>query len=133
MAFGRRRRCVDYAENRLRSLKNPHIHPPDMMGSVRLSSNDPKSNTNTLLARTHAKQNTSMERGGRRNEIKRTQSLRNTGHEPRHDAQNAQPCPSTHLHALPSPAAQYVPDCLVHERSCSGAGGRKTDTVLERP
>jgi hypothetical protein len=40
-----------YVENKLKSLKNPHIQPPDMMGSVRLSSNDPRSNTNALSAR----------------------------------------------------------------------------------
>jgi hypothetical protein len=49
-----------YVENKLRSLKNPHIQPPDMMGSVRLSSNDPKSNTNTLSAHT---QKESVEEG----------------------------------------------------------------------
>ena len=30
-------------ENKLRSLKNPHMQPPDMIGNVRLSSNEPRS------------------------------------------------------------------------------------------
>jgi len=32
-----------YEENKLSSLKNPHMQPPDMIGRVRLSSNEPKS------------------------------------------------------------------------------------------
>ena len=70
------------------SFKKPRIHPPEMMGNVRLSSNDPKS----------ARENPQHQPPSSNLLFfleKHTQSLRNTTNNTRHQPNKSQPRPPT--------------------------------------
>ena len=68
------------------SFKKPRIHPPEMMGNVRLSSNDPKSARETHNISQHQTWFS---------EKKHTQSLRNTTNNTCHQPNKSQPRPPT--------------------------------------